>query len=360
MPVYKDKKRNTWYVSTYVEYRDGTRKRVMKRGFRTKREATRYENELMVDSSMSSSFNPTLKEVTDEYLAIYKQTKKATSYRKAESVARLRILPHLGNKRVQDITKRDVVLFQNKMLGKYTVSGAKRAHTNLSTILNYAIKMEYINVNVAREVGNIQAKVEKQMNYWTVEQFIYFIRHVDDLQYKAFFMCLFWGGFRKGELLAITWKDVDFKNNTIDINKTATRNDITTPKNESSVRALLMPLHTMNLLRQIKLQRNIKDDYFVFGSYYRHIHESTIDRKYAKYIKKSKATRIRIHDFRHSHATYLINNGYDIQIVSKRLGHSNISTTYDIYAHLYPNKETEAIKQMEKDFETNNVIQLMK
>src|SRR5699024_8420852 len=141
---------------------------------------------------------------------------------------------------------------QNKMLDKYSISGAKRTHTMLSTVLNFAIKMEYITINVAREVGNIQASQPKQIEYWTLDQFKEFISHVDDLMHKSFFMCLFFGGFRKGELLAITWKDVNFDNNTIDINKSASRNAVTTTKNESSVRIVKMPNHTMNLLRQLK------------------------------------------------------------------------------------------------------------
>lgn len=359
MPVYKDEKRKTWYVSTYIEYRDGTRKKIMKRGFKTKTEAKEYENDLIFESKFDTSENPTLKSVCKEYLEWYKPRRKASSYRKAESLIDVRLLPYFKNKRIKDITKRDIVLMQNKMLDKYSISGAKRTHTMLSTILNFAIKMEYLTVNVARDVGNIQAAQPKQINYWTLNEFKSFISHVDNLMHKAFFMCLFFGGFRKGEILAINWKDVDFDNNKIDINKSASRNAVTTPKNESSVRVVKMPNHTMNLLRQLKLQVNPKDDYFVFGEFYRHMHETTIDRWYDKYIEKSGMTRIRLHDFRHSHATYLINNNHDIQIVSKRLGHKDVSTTYDIYAHLYPNKEDDAVKQMEDDFQTADIIKLI-
>lgn len=360
MPVYKDKKRGTYYVSVYVETRDGERKKVMRRGFKSRQEAKKAEAELIFNASFESSDNPTFAELAEEYLAWYKQRRKASSYRKIESMIRIRLIPYLKNKKVQDITKRDVMRLQNNLLDKYEINSAKRTHAVLSSIFNYAIKVEYLTKNVAREVGNIQARQEKRMDYWTIDEFKKFIKHVDDLMYMAFFMCLFFGGFRKGELLAITWKDINFDDNTIDVNKTVSRNNITSPKNESSNRVLKMPNHTMNLLRQLKLNRKPKADYFVFGEYYNHLHESTLDRKYDEYIKKSKVKRIRIHDFRHSHASYLINNKYDIQIVSKRLGHSNVSTTYDIYSHLYPNKEDDAIAQMEADFKPADIIKLTK
>jgi len=359
MPVYKDEKRGTWYVSTYVEYKDGTKKRVMKRGFKTKREAKEFENDLVFQSTMDTSDNYNFDDVAKEYLEWYKSRRKESSYRKVESLINVRLIPYFRKKKIKEITRRDVVKMQNKMLDKYSVSGAKRTHTMLSTILNYAITMEYISNNVAREVGNIQSTQPKNINYWTLSEFKTFISHVDNTMYKSFFMCLFFGGFRKGELLAINWKDINFKNNTIDINKTATRNKITTPKNESSIRVVKMPNHTINLLRQLKLKVKPKEDYFVFGEYYRHIHETTVDRWYDKYIKSSGVQRIRIHDFRHSHASYLINNKHDIQIVSKRLGHTDVSTTLDIYSHLYPNKEEDAVEQMEKDFTTADLVKLI-
>lgn len=360
MAIYRDNKRGTYYVSVYVEDKNGEKKRVMRRGFKTQAEAKRAEADIIFNYSKEFLENPTFKELSKEYLEWYKLRRKASSYRKIESMINVRILPKLKNKRIQEITRRDVMRLQNDFLNQYTVNSAKRTHTVLSSVLNYAIKMEYLSNNVAREVGNIQANQEKRMEYWTLEEFKEFIVHVDDLMYKTFFMCLFFGGFRKGELLALTWKDVNFNNHILDINKTTTRQDVTTTKNESSTRLVQMPNHTINLLRQLKLKVKPKQNYFVFGEYHTHLHDSTIDRHYAKYIKKSKVRRIRIHDFRHSHATYLINNNYDIQIISKRLGHSNVSTTYDIYAHLYPNKEEEAIKQMEQDFGTADMINLIK
>ncbi len=360
MAVYKDKKRGTYYVSVYIELNNGERKRVMKRGFRTQREAKDAEADIIFNAKMDNPDNPLFKDVIDEYVEWYKKRRKKSSLDRLETDIRLYIKPFFENKYIQDIKKRDIMKYHDFLLEKLSVNSAKHSHSYLSAILNHAIKMEYVNVNVAREVGGIQANVNKRFEYWTLNEFKQFIRVVDDLKYQSLFMCLFYSGMRIGELLGLTWNDVDLKKSTIFVNKVFYEGNIGTPKTESSIRKIKMPLHTINLLRQYKLQSAPKDDYYVFGEFYNPLARTTVVTRYRKYIKDSKVKHIRLHDFRHSHASYLINNGYDIQIVSKRLGHAKVSITLDIYAHLYPNKEDEAIEMMEADFKSADVIKLIK
>jgi len=372
MAIYKDKKRGTWYVSVYVELKNGDRKRILRRGFETQAEAKRAEADIILNATIDNADNPLFTDVIDEYIQWYKKRRKASSLHRLKKECRLYIKPFFKNKLIQDIKRRDVIKFQDFLLDKLSVTTSKNVHSYLSAILNFAIKMEYINNNVAREVGNIQATENKRFEYWTLEEFKEFMKVVDVFKYRTLYMCLFYSGARIGELLALTWKDIDFDNNIIDINKTNSMGKITSPKTETSNRIIKMPNHTMNLLRQLKLQLTYdKIDYFVFGEFYEPLsHTAVTDyynglfetdaKSYQNNKKKAAVKKIRLHDFRHSHASYLINGGYDIQIVSKRLGHSKISTTYDIYSHLYPNKEEEAIAKMEDDFKAADVIKLIK
>lgn len=370
MAIYKDKKRGTWYVSVYVDYKNGERKRVMRRGFETQAEAKRAEADIILNATINNDDNPLFTDVIDEYIKWYEKRRKASSLHRLKKECRLYIKPFFKNKFIQDIKRRDVMKFQDHLLDKLSITTSKNVHSYLSAILNYAIKMEYISNNVAREVGNIQAAENKKFEYWTLEEFKEFMEVVDNFKYQALFMSLFYSGARIGELLGLTWKDIDFEENTLDINKTASMGNVTSPKTKSSNRIIKMPNHTMNLLRQLKLQTNyVKIGYYVFGEFYDPLSQNAVTDYYNGLFesdtnknqkKKTKVKRIRIHDFRHSHASYLINNGYDIQIVSKRLGHSKISTTYDIYSHLYPNKEDDAIAKMEDDFKVADVIKLIK
>src|SRR5690625_30187 len=396
MAIYKDKKRGTYYVSVYVELKNGERKRIMRRRFKTKAEAIVAEADIILNDTITNADNPKFNDVVDEYINWYEKRRKETSVNRLKKETRLYIKPFFKNKFIQEIKRRDIMKFQDFLLYKLSVTTSKNVHSYLSAIFNYAIQMEYTNNNVAREVGNIKVSEITTFNYYTLDEFREFLKKVKNFKYQTLFMCLFYSGARIGELLAltckvidlenntidinktsnikgvtnpktksstriltITCKDIDFENNTIDINKTSHIKGVTTPKTKSSIRILKMPNHTMNLLRKLKLQNQVKEGYFVFGEFYDPLSQNAVTDYYNKLFTK-KEKRIRIHDFRHSHASYLINSGYDIQIVSKRLGHAKISTTYDIYAHLYPNKEDEAIEQMEDDFKSADVIKIIK
>ena len=360
MPVYYDKKRKTYYVSVYVEMKDGTKKRILRRGFKTQREAKKAENDIIFEYAQKSSNNPLMDELTVEYYEWSKKRRKESTIYKIDTMIKNQIDPFFKGKKVQDVKNKDIVKFHDFLLDTLAVSTAKTVHKQLSAMFNYAVKMEYININVCNEVGNIDIKEDKRIDYWTLEEFKLFISHVDNPKYKALFMLLFYSGARIGELLGLTWSDVNFDKNFIDINKRFYRGKIDTTKTDASTRIVQIPNHTMNLLREYKLSINPKPDYYVFGKYKSPLYPTNVWTYYMKAIEKSKVRKIRIHDLRHSHTAYLINKGTDIQIVSKRLGHEKISTTYDTYSHLYPNKENEAVMDMEDDFKQADVIKLFK
>lgn len=360
MAIYKDKKRGTYYVSVYIELNNGERKRILKRGFESKKEAKKAEASIILDAEIENPDNPFLNDVIDDYIEWYEKRRKASSLLRLKTDVRLYIKPFFKNKPIQDIKKRDVMKFHDFLLDKLSITSAKHSHGYLSAILNHAIKMEYTTINVAREVGGIKGTDHKKFDYWTIDDFKVFYNHIDDLKYQALFMTFFNSGLRVGELLGLTWQDIDFNSDIINVDKNFYNGKIGTTKTESSTRKIKLPKQTMHLLKQYKLQSKPKTDYYIFGEYYTPLSRTTLVTRYNKYREASGVKRIRLHDFRHSHASYLINNGYDIQIVSKRLGHSKVSITLDIYAHLYPNKEDEAISQMDDDFKGADVIKLIK
>lgn len=359
MPVYKDKKRGTYYFITRIPTKNGT-KQVKRRGFETERAAKLAEAKLQIEAEegLFEEENPTFEYVADQYLEWYKRRRKASSYTKVESIVRVNLKPVFGKKRIKDIRNRDIRRFQDDLIdAEYSAHHIKKVHQTLSTIFNFAIKEEYTKNNPAREVGNVEMEEEQHINYWTLEEFKQFISVVDDYKYKTLFMTLYYSGMRKGELSALTWKDIDFKNNTININKTAYNTKITTPKTKSSIRTLKMPRYVMKMLQELKNIQKPKLNFFVFGEADIHLPATTLDRYYHKYLDKSKVKKIRLHDFRHSHASYLINKGAIPAVVAKRLGHKDVATTLNIYSHLYPSTEKEIIDQMEDDFKVADVLE---
>lgn len=362
MPVYKDKKRGTYYFITRIPTKNGT-KQVKRRGFETERAAKLAEAKLQIEAEegLFEEENPTFEYVADQYLEWYKRRRKASSYRKIESIVRVNLKPAFGNKRINNIRNRDVRRFQDELIDEeYSAHHIKKVHQTLSAVFNFAIKEEYTKNNPAREVGNVEMEENRHIDYWTLEEFREFISVVDDFEYKTLFMTLYYSGMRKGELCALTWADIDFNNNTINIDKTAYNTEVTTPKTPSSIRKLTMPRFVVGMLKKLKMikEPHQKSSYFVFGEIHKHLPATTLDRNYQKYLDKSNVKKIRLHDFRHSHASYLINKGAIPAVVAKRLGHKDVATTLNIYSHLYPSTEQEIIDQMEDDFKLADVVEL--
>lgn len=353
MVVYKDKERGTYYFMTRIQMKNGKTKQVKRRGFKTQREAKKAEAELLLnedefDGSYSFEF------VANEYLGWYKKRRKASSYLKISSIINTHLLPRFGNKSLNAIRPRDVTKYQDELIDKYAVSHIKKIHTTLSAVFNYAITQEYTKENPAKKVGNVELPEEKHMNYWTLEEFREFIQQVDEPLYYALFMTLYYSGMRKGELLALTWRDIDFDTKTIAVNKTTYNGNVTTPKTKASTRKIAMPEHVINLLAKLKANKEKEIvqqlSYVVFGDFFDPISTTTLDRKFEKYVKLAGVKKIRLHDFRHSHASYLINRNIIISVIAKRLGHGDVATTLNTYSHLYPTTEKEAVSQMENDF----------
>ncbi|EKS8370495.1 site-specific integrase [Bacillus thuringiensis] len=352
MVVYKDKERGTYFFVVRVRQFDGTQKQVKRRGFKTKKEAREAEAKMLVEKETNSSL--TFAQVADSYFDWYCQRRKESSIVTIRNVIYNHLVPEFGRVKVDYLTPKHVMLYQNKIINKYSAKHLKKIHAVLSSIFNFAIKFNGLSQNPARIAGNFEKESNKRMNFWEFEEFKQFIEVVDEPLYKAFFSTLYYSGARKGELLALTWADVNFEESTIDINKTEYNRQVTKPKTKSSNRVIMLPTYTINLLKELKnhatVKTPIKNDYVVFGEFYKSITIATLHKDYDKYVSIAGIKRILIHEFRHSHASYLINKGVSPLVVAQRLGHSNVATTLNTYSHLYPSKQAEVVAFMEKDF----------
>ena len=159
-------------------------------------------------------------------------------------------------------------------------------------------------------------------------------------------------GLRKGELRALTWNDIDFEEKTIKINKNIVIGEdkkyaITTPKTKASIRKIPIPNKLLFDLKELynlnKNKKEFNNDLFVFG-FIEPISCEKITRRKNKNCKLASVQQIRIHDFRHSCASLLINNNASISLVARYLGHSKIDETLNTYSHLFKNKLDEIIQ----------------
>ncbi|MGX5571763.1 tyrosine-type recombinase/integrase [Bacillus toyonensis] len=349
MVIYKDKERGTYFFVVRVRQFDGTQKQVKRRGFKTKKEAREAEAKMLVEKETNSSL--TFAQVADSYFDWYCQRRKESSIVTIRNVIYNHLIPEFGKIKIDQITPKHIMNYQNKIIQKYSAKHLKKIHTVLSAIFNFSVKFHGSTTNPARITGNFEKESNKRINFWEFDEFKQFIRAVDNPLHKAFFSTLYYSGARRGELLALTWADINFKDSTIDINKTEYVRQITEPKTKASNRIIMLPDFIMDLLAHLKnaaaLTQPIKNDYVVFGEFYNSLSPATLHRKFEQYVNKSGVKKIVLHEFRHSHASFLINKGVNPLVVAQRLGHANVSTTLNIYSHLYPSKQAEVIAFME-------------
>ena len=223
----------------------------------------------------------------------------------------------------------------------------KTVHNQLSAIFNHAARFYGLNLNPARQAGNMGAEERKEMLFWTREEYTKFSEAMMDkpLSFYAFEV-LYWCGIREGELLALTPADFDFEKRTLTINKSYQRLNkqdvITTPKTPKSNRVIQMPQFLCDELQDyLKQLYGVEPDSRMFP-----ISKSYLHREMDRGCKQTGVKRIRIHDLRHSHISLLIDMGFTALAIAERVGHESIDITYR-YAHLFPTRQVEMADKLD-------------
>lgn len=344
MPTYKDKKRNTYYFRVYATDYKGNKKQYEKSGFKTLKDAKEQERLFLNSMKEKPITLMTFQELYDIYIKKKTMVLKPQSLRATKSKFKNHILPFFKDYDINKIDNKIYLNWQEYILNKkFGYKYNSSLHGCMVSIFNYAMDFDYLDKNIASKVKNFSKKdyVEK-INYWELEEFNKFINVVDNKILKDLYSLLYYTGIRLGECLALNWDD--FKDNYIDINKTIAKgkmnNDyvITSPKTAKSKRKVYLDSKSIQMLNELKDYYSgfcgFNNKWFIFGGY-KPMSQTTIGRRKNEYCKKANVKQIKIHDFRHSHASLLISNGMPITIVSERLGHADKSITLNVYSHLF-------------------------
>ena len=364
------KKEDKWYISGKIKKDDGTYYSYTKlaQGCKLQKEAKEYERlfRLQYQEIQVSVRNKTFKEVANEMLNENINIKSSSKIANEERLRK--VCPFIGSKKINLITKDHLRSMIREFEKKYSESYVEAIYSATNKVFKYALLKDYIQMNplskVRLRVDCDTVKAEKK--FWEPADFERFISAVDDPDMKAFFMFSFWMGTRKGETLALQWKDIDFNNSTVHIRKTMTRRvegktwALTNPKTKNSIRNLTMPDVVVNELQALydrqKVMYGFNNEVFLFG-YYRPMPDDYPRRYMVKlldHINKNAEhplTRITIHEFRHSHAFYLINNMSDqftVYDIAKRLG-DTVETVLGTYAHQFKNADKKLSDFINKD-----------
>lgn len=348
MPVYKKEETGTWFCKFCYTDWNGARRQKKKEGFKTKKEAQDFERDFLGKASRNCSMRFSC--MAELYLEDCAPRLKPTTLFNKETMIRQKLLPWFGELPTADITAATVRRWQNELMDMgFSPTYLKAIHNQASAIFNFAVKYYHLESNPCRLAGSMGKTRPAEMHIWTAETFAAFLRAVSDkpLSVAAFSM-LFWTGLRSGELLALTREDFDFQAGTVSVSKSFSRQNrqdlILPPKTPKSRRIVTLPAFLTQMMAEYtadKPEGRIfpRTKHFLF-------HEMK------RGCAKACVPRIRVHDLRHSHASFLIEAGCSPLLIAERLGHENVQTTLQIYSHLYPNKQHEVAEMIQRFHET--------
>lgn len=337
MSICKEKN-GTYTLNYYVtDVLSNKKTKTKKRGFATLKDAKAFEKSLSREKN-SVLFKALFFEHLDscdisestkyDYIQLYNQFFK-----------------DIGEMRYEELSKAFFLTFRNRV-GSLDLSSSRKNRIMFLIKSTCRFANDIYDLPNHSKVMKSFKKEKHEMDVWTPQEFALFENAIKDRypKYYPYFHLLFWTGMRKGEARALHVDDLDIDNATITINKSMRRysKSLKSPKTESSNRKIKLDNYTLELLKPLKSHEN-----WLFGDY-KPISLTTSDTAFKYGTEKAGLKRIRIHDLRHSHATYLICNGANIVAVSKRLGHSDINTTLSTYTHLLKNVEDELIDIINK------------
>ena len=347
MPAYKDEQRGTWYVR--FRYTDWTGKRVetTKRGFATKREAKEYEEEAKREKTAAAGM--TFGELYKIYIEDARHRLRESTIYTKEAIIDKHVLKYFASALLENVTPANIRQWQTELLKqKIAPTHIHYIQAQFSAVMNYGVKYYGLSSNPIKIAGAIGKTKSPVMNYWTIEEFQKYMEAENSTLHRAAVMVLFWAGLRCGEMLALTAADVDAEKQILHVNKTyhyiKTGKEFTSPpKTPGSIRDVSAPSVVFDAIKE-HLARMYGQPERIFP-----ISSEALRQHFDLITKRAGLKRIRLHDLRHSHASYLINKNVPIKIISARLGHDNIETTLRTYAHIYKDTEAAVSEMLEED-----------
>lgn len=350
----------------------GKQVNINKGGFNTKKEANNYLRKAILDLENSKYLvvkkekKNTYQEAYEEWVEIYRNNVKESTLHKTMVVFRDHILPKFGKYKIDLISINSLQKQAYEWHSKY--KNYKKMINYTFAIFNYAFRMGYISSNPKDKFimpKKVQEQQDEDLKYYTREELITLFKYLEKdatNEWFTFFRLLAYTGIRKGECLALTWNDIDFKNNTLTVNKTISvglnnKQIIQDPKSFNSFRTISIDTNTMTILKKWKTEQasmllkfghnSMNKNQLLFSTASRNkMYTLSKPRTILKKVcDKNNFKFIHIHGFRHTHASLLFESGVTMESVKERLGHSDIQTTVNIYTHITQKNKDKTAKK---------------
>lgn len=362
------KEGSSWYyILELGKDQNGKRIRKKKRGLKTEKEAKKAlrKAEMLFDNNgYVEDDRTTLREFMNYWLDNYaKISTTPKTFEGYDYIIRKHLGPGLGLKKLSKLSPMDLQKYYTDKINEgMSAQSVKHHHRLLSKILKDAVLWQKINRNVATLAKPPKPqKVEMRTLDPKQVSTLLSVAKESEVYYPVIFTAVH-TGLRRGEILGLRWQDVDLKNGVLYVQQTLQSVSklglVFKPPKSGKGRPVKMTGQHLNLLKQINNEQN--QNKLLYGPDYNKkdlvfiqvngnpIQPSELTREYKKILKKACLPSIRFHDLRHTHATLMLQKGIHPKIVAERLGHSSIKITLDIYSHVLPNMQEEAVSLFEQ------------
>lgn len=344
----------------------GKRKRKYKTINGTKKRAE-YEMRKMMDEIECNKYvdksNITVSEWMNKWIKLYLTDKSPTTIAGYKKQIKSYIIPQFGNLQLQSLTTIDVQEWVNSLYDCSSVSNkslsaksVKNIFWNLHSACHKAVILGILSVSPCDNIvlRNAESRVVNPYNEEEIKLFVDKVKGTDLELPMIIDLSL---GLRRGELLALQWNDIDFKNQCVHISHNIVLDEnrnivVKEPKSKSGKRDISLSPNLLNILKQehkkyleykLKSGTSFKDNNLVIcqsdGSPY---NPDSFSSKFRRFLKKNNLRPIRLHDIRHTNCTQLLMNGVDMKTMQVRLGHSDYNVTANTYSHVLPEVDKHA------------------
>ena len=364
------------YTDIYGNYKK--KEKVYQKIKKNSKQAKLLEAELLKSTQKNQFESPiTFEELITKYVISKEMEIRKATLEKDLRTIRIHISPFFEKMKISNITPAVIQEFKSQLNEKYNQKDpTKKLSTSykwnifklLKTILEYATDVYNLPYNPAKKIknfGTTNLEIEEELHFLTLEDFNIFSTQLKsnaitsgkliDWDKYVFFNLLFFCGLRKSEAYAIRWNRIN--DNCVSIRTGIVQKikgvswEENPPKNKSSIRKIPLSNNLIQLLKEHKERWNkvygFAEDWFICGGY-NPMTDSTVENCNTETLKLCKLSHIRIHDYRHSFASLLINANVNIKTISKLMGHATVEQTWNRYGHLYPEAENIAINEINK------------
>lgn len=295
------------------------------------------------------------------YLSDLRSDYKLNTLLTKKNIYYTKIDPYLGTKVINDIKTTDLLRWRAEILALNNQSGkklspsyVKQIRNQLSAIFNHAVAYYNLEKNPLVGCKTMGCKKGKEKPFWSLAEYNKFSYEImENEEAFVFFELLYWGGFRRGEALALTPSDFNFKKQEVKIEKSMQvikgEPIVTSPKTEYSYRTVKLPQRVMDEVENyINTQYAMKKHDRIFN-----LSISSIRNILKTGAENAGLECISPHCLRHSHVSLLANQGYSIKAIAKRVGHSADTITLQ-YSHMFPSEAEKIIEELEELRNNNN------